>query len=60
MNDPEIIEKLEEIRQELSGIKYEVSEIGAGQGDAPTAFLILGALFFIIVVVIPWIRDFLF
>ena len=36
MNDPEIIEKLDEIRQELSGIKHEVNWIANATKRRPT------------------------
>ena len=60
MNDPEIIEKLEEIKQELSEMKHDVSWLC--EVSQVVAGLIIGTtlLFFIIKVVIPWIRDFLF
>ena len=60
MNDPEIIRKLEEIRQELSGIKNEANWIRIFFWSVPISFWFVGALWFIIKVVIPWIRDFLF
>ena len=60
MNEPEIIEKLEEIKQELSEMKHDVSWLC--EAAQVVAGLIIGTtlLFFIIKVVIPWIRDFLF
>ena len=60
MNDPEIIRKLEEIKEELSEIKQEVSKIDWHFNAIAICFWIGAALFFIIEVVIPWIRDFLF
>ena len=55
MNDPEIIEKLEEIRRELSGINREIKmEFTAIRW----AVAIVG-VFISVAVVIAWIRDFL-
>ena len=55
MNDPEIIRKLEEIREELSGIKHGVSYIR--EFYCMVVGLHLAA---ILLVVILWIMDFLF
>ncbi len=55
MNDPEIIEKLDEIKQELSKIKNEVSWICE-------LYCMVGGLFLAAILggVIVWIWDFLF
>ena len=42
MNDPEIIEKLDEIKQELSGIKDEVRLNRFAFGCVVFGFIILG------------------
>ena len=60
MNDPEIIEKLEEIKKELSEMKHDVSWIREFYCMVAGLIIATTLLWFMIKVVIPWIRDFLF